>query len=529
MHKLHINNSFTNSLPQDPITENYTRQVTGAAYSLAQPVAFKNAQVIHVSELAQELGFSEEEVKSTAFQELVTGQNLPDGTAPYAMAYAGHQFGNWAGQLGDGRAINLFEILHNENRWALQLKGAGPTPYSRRGDGFAVLRSSIREHLCSEAMHYLGVPTTRSLSLSLSGNDVLRDMLYDGNAAHEKGAVVCRVAPSFLRFGNFEYAAAQGENQYLQQLTDYTIDTFYQHITASGKAKYLQFFQEVTDRTLEMIIHWQRVGFVHGVMNTDNMSILGLTIDYGPYGWLEPYEHGWTPNTTDRQHKRYRYGAQPEIGLWNLLQLANALYELINDGPALEEILNNYKASYQSQYLAMMKSKIGLTSSQENDAELIATLEHHLQLHETDMTLFFRELAQVDAQMDANTAFVTISMAFYDLENLSEPHQWSWLEWLETYMKRLQLEQDVNGVDDTAFAKAKQQQMNATNPKYVLRNYIAQLVIDDADKGDYKLLNDVYRMLKNPYTDQPEFDHYYDLRPDWARNKVGCSMLSCSS
>ncbi|GAK88937.1 selenoprotein O and cysteine-containing homologs [Nonlabens ulvanivorans] len=529
MHDIHINNSFTDALPQDPITKNYTRQVTGAAYSLAQPLVFKNAQVIHVSELAQELGFTDDEVQSLAFKNIVTGQEFPDGVAPYAMAYAGHQFGNWAGQLGDGRAINLFEMVHHSQRWALQLKGAGPTPYSRSGDGLAVLRSSIREHLCSEAMHHLGIPTTRSLSLSLSGNQVLRDMLYDGNAAHEKGAIVCRVAPSFIRFGNFEWAAAQGNPEYLKQLTDYTIKTFYSHITTTGKEAYLQFFKEVTASTLDTIIHWQRVGFVHGVMNTDNMSILGLTIDYGPYGWLEPYDHGWTPNTTDRQNKRYRYGAQPEIGLWNLLQLANALYELINDGPALEAILNDYKANYQSQYLTMMQSKLGLQTSQENDQELIATLEHHLQLHETDMTLFFRELALIEPQMDADKAFVTISMAFYDLENISEPHQWSWLEWLERYLQRLQLEQDALGMDGIAFAKAKQQQMNAINPKYVLRNYIAQLVIDDADKGDYTLLNEVYRMLQRPYDEQPEFDKWYDLRPDWARNKVGCSMLSCSS
>jgi len=529
MHKLNIDNSFTAALPQDPITENFTRQVTEAAYSLVQPVTFKKAQLIHASKFTQELGFNKEETQSIEFEKLVTGQQFPDNVESYAMAYAGHQFGNWAGQLGDGRAINLFEILHGKNRWVLQLKGAGPTPYSRRGDGFAVLRSSIREHLCSEAMYHLGVPTTRSLSLSLTGEQVLRDMLYDGNQAYEKGAVVCRVAPSFVRFGNFEWAAAQGNNDYLKKLTDYTISTFYKHITATGKEAYLQFFKEVTNRTLEMIIHWQRVGFVHGVMNTDNMSILGLTIDYGPYGWLEPYEHGWTPNTTDHQNKRYRYGAQPEIGLWNLLQLANALFELVNDGPALEEILNSYKSNYQSQYLAMMKSKIGLITTQENDGELIATLEHHLQLHETDMTLFFRELALVDPQMDAENAFITISMSFYDLENLSEPHQWSWLEWMENYLKRLQLEQDMSGVDGIAFAKAKQQQMNRINPKYVLRNYIAQLVIDDAEKGNYQLLNDVYKMLQKPYEDQPEFDKWYDLRPDWARNKVGCSMLSCSS
>lgn len=521
--------SFTTSLPQDPIKENYTRQVSNAAYSLVTPKTFHKTSLLHTSALAQELNFSKEETQSTAFKNLVTGQQLPPKITPYAMAYAGHQFGNWAGQLGDGRAINLFETLHNGKRWAYQLKGAGPTPYSRQGDGFAVLRSSVREHLCSEAMHYLGVPTTRSLALSLSGEYVMRDMLYDGNPALEQGAIVCRVAPSFIRFGNFELFAAQGENELLKFLTNYTITTFYPQITASGPGAYLQFFQEVTDRTLDMIIHWQRVGFVHGVMNTDNMSILGLTIDYGPYGWLEPYDHNWTPNTTDRQHSRYRYGAQPEIGLWNLLQLANALFPLIEDAPALEKILNNYKATYQVKYRAMMLSKLGLTTNLANDDQLIAQLEHTLQLHEVDMTLFFRELSEITAQTSGEEAFAILSFAFYDLESLSEPHQWSWLDWIDTYLIRLKHEQEQLGLLDSLFATARKTQMNAVNPKYVLRNYMAQLAIDAANKGDHTLLEELHELLKKPYDEQPEHEKWYDLRPDWARTKVGCSMLSCSS
>ncbi|QJP35692.1 YdiU family protein [Nonlabens sp. Ci31] len=529
MRKLHIDNSFTNSLPKDPVAENYTRQVTSIAFSKAEPLKFPKSSFIHVSKLAKELGFTEEEILSEEFLQLFTGQHLYPHTEPYAMAYAGHQFGNWAGQLGDGRAINLFETLQNEKRWAFQLKGAGPTPYSRRGDGLAVLRSSIREHLCSEAMHHLGIPTTRSLSLALSGEEVLRDVMYDGHPDYEKGAIVCRVAPSFIRFGNFELAAAQGENELLKKLTDYTISTFFTDIKTSGAAAYLQFFQEVTDRTLEMIMHWQRVGFVHGVMNTDNMSILGLTIDYGPYGWLEPYDHGWTPNTTDRQHKRYRYGAQPEIGLWNLLQLANALFPLIEDAPALQKVLDSYKTNYQAQYLDTMMNKIGIYYTHKDDRDLLQALEENLHLHETDMTIFYRELSKIDSKTAITDAFNMISVAFYTINDVEETHKKTWLQWLETYLERLVFDMEQNDGENSAFAKARIEKMNATNPKYVLRNYISQLVIDAADQGDYELLREVYSMLQKPYDEQPKYEKWYALRPEWARSKVGCSMLSCSS
>jgi uncharacterized protein YdiU (UPF0061 family) len=529
MHKLHIHNSFTNALPKDPINENFTRQVTDAAYSLASPVPFKKASLIHVSQFAKELGFEEQEIHEEEFLQLFTGQHLYPKTESYAMAYAGHQFGNWAGQLGDGRAINLFEIVHKEQRWAFQLKGAGPTPYSRLGDGLAVLRSSIREHLCSEAMHHLGIPTTRSLSLALSGEEVLRDMMYDGNTAYEKGAIVCRVAPSFIRFGNFELAAAQGENDLLKKLTDYTISTFFTDIKSSGKDAYLQFFKQVTNRTLEMIMHWQRVGFVHGVMNTDNMSILGLTIDYGPYGWLEPYDHGWTPNTTDRQNKRYRFGAQPEIGLWNLLQLANALFPLIEDSTALQEILDSYKTNYQVQYLETMMNKLGIYHMHKDDRDLMQNLEESLHLHETDMTIFYRELCKITSKTDVTEAFKIISIAFYNFQELVDQHKNTWMQWLESYRIRLQFDLEQSPLDRYAFAKARTQKMNGINPRYVLRNYISQLIIDEADKGNYELLHEVYKMLQNPYTEQPEFEKWYALRPEWARSKVGCSMLSCSS
>ena len=333
--KLNIKDKFNKELPADPIIKNTRRQVKEACYSFVTPKKTANPELLHVSiEMLDEIGLSVDDAQSKSFLNIITGNSIIPDTNPYAMCYGGHQFGNWAGQLGDGRAINLTEIEHNDKSWTLQLKGAGETPYSRTADGLAVLRSSIREYLCSEAMHHLGIPTTRALSLALTGDKVLRDMLYDGNSAYEKGAIVCRVSESFLRFGNYQIFAARQDNKTLKMLIDYTINYHYSHLGSPSKNSYLLFFQEVLNKTLELIINWQRVGFVHGVMNTDNMSILGQTIDYGPYGWLEGYDHNWTPNTTDSQFKRYRYGAQLDIGLWNLYQLANALYPLIEETEA---------------------------------------------------------------------------------------------------------------------------------------------------------------------------------------------------
>ncbi|SCX98078.1 Uncharacterized conserved protein YdiU, UPF0061 family [Nonlabens sp. Hel1_33_55] len=513
--------TFEEKLSADASKSSEPRQVLKSHYSLIDTQPFESPQVIHVSNvMASVLGFSNADLNSVKFKDLVTGKaDYLDKS--FAMNYGGHQFGNWAGQLGDGRAINIGQIENGDVQWQLQLKGAGPTPYSRRGDGYAVLRSSIREHLCSEAMHHLGVPTTRSLSLSLSGNEVYRDMFYDGNPAYEKGAIVCRVAPSFIRFGNFQIFAANNEKDELQQLVDYTIEHHFAHIKSSGTEKYLEFFQEVTTTTLTMIMHWQRVGFVHGVMNTDNMSILGLTIDYGPYGWLDDYNPGWTPNTTDNQHKRYRYGAQPEIGLWNLWQLANALFLLINDSTALGDILDSYKREYPIRHQEMMKSKLGLQKKDFNDAILIKDLLDLLPIYETDMTIFYRQLIAVNQDSTFNEAWEVLKISFYDVEQMPASVKNQWVKWIENYIERLEKE--------SAFEKARTLQMQQSNPKYVLRNYISQLVIEKAEEVNYDLLNEVYEMLKKPYEDQPEMKHWYAKRPDWARNKPGSSQLSCSS
>ena len=325
---LTLQNDFVTSLPGDPVRLPGTRQVASAAWSFAPPTAVKLPRVLASSPAAADLldlprGW---DTDADLVAALGGNQVLP-GTTPYAACYGGHQFGSWAGQLGDGRAITLGERINARGeRWEMQLKGAGPTPYSRRADGRAVLRSSIREFLCSESMHALGVPTTRALCLVGTGESVVRDMFYDGNPEQEPGAIVVRLAPSFIRFGNFEIFAARRDHERLRLLYDYTASRFYPDFL--GKDRVVDLFSEVCRRTAVKISHWMAAGFVHGVMNTDNMSILGLTLDYGPYGWLDDFNPDFTPNTTDHPGGRYRYQQQPDVALWNLSRLASALLPL---------------------------------------------------------------------------------------------------------------------------------------------------------------------------------------------------------
>lgn len=516
--ELNIKDTFSKELPADVILENSRRQVKSACFSYVTPKIPGNPSLIHVSpEMIETLGLNEFQ-KNPDFLKVVSGAKVLPNTNPYAMCYGGHQFGNWAGQLGDGRAINLTEIEHDGKRWSLQLKGAGETPYSRTADGLAVLRSSIREYLCSEAMFHLGVPTTRALSLALSGDKVLRDVMYDGNPAYEQGAIVSRVAPSFIRFGNFEILAAQRDDKTLKTLVDFTIKEYFPDLGKPSKGTYLRFFKEVSKRSMDMVIHWQRVGFVHGVMNTDNMSILGLTIDYGPYGWLEDYDLGWTPNTTDRANKRYRFGTQPQIVLWNLLQLANAIYPLVEDAGLLQEILNEYQEEVQVAYLEMMKSKLGLFETYDNDRKIIEDLENVLELSETDMTLFFRLLSNFKDEADG---LILIKDAFYNPEEIKGEIETKWNTWFSNYEERL--------LKETKGNKERTELMNSVNPKYVLRNYMAQLAINAAELGDYSIVDELFTMLINPYDEQENYQKWFAKRPDWARDKVGCSMLSCSS
>ena len=306
----------------------------------------------------------------------------------------------------------------------------------------------------------------------------------------------------------------------MKTLVDYTINHFFSHLGKPSKESYLAFFNEVVNLNIDMVVHWQRIGFVHGVMNTDNMSILGLTIDYGPYGWLEGFDFGWTPNTTDREFKRYRFGTQPEVIQWNLFKLANALYPLIEEAAGLEAILGNYQKKYTEKYNDMMRSKLGLFDKHNDDSLLIKDLESILHLTETDMTIFFRNLNQFSSEK-AKEGINIISDAFYMPEEVTGVIRKKWARWFETYAKRLELE--------SMSVEERVVKMNQVNPKYVLRNYMAQLAIEAADKGDYTLINELFNLLKKPYEEQTEYQKWFVKRPDWARHKVGCSMLSCSS
>lgn len=523
---LKFDNRFLRELPADPDSRNQVRQVERACYSRVQPIQVSAPQLVaYAPEVAGLLDLAPAACETDDFAQIFVGNRLLPGMEPYACCYGGHQFGNWAGQLGDGRAINLGEIVNRQGeRWALQLKGAGPTPYSRQGDGLAVLRSSVREFLCSEAMHHLGVPTTRALSLLLTGEQVTRDMFYDGHPKAEPGAVVCRVAPSFTRFGSFQIFTWRNEIDQLRQLLDYTIRTDFPGLGVPSVAVYLQWFEEVCRRTAAMIVHWMRVGFVHGVMNTDNMSVLGLTIDYGPYGWLEDYDPDWTPNTTDAQAKRYRFGNQPQIALWNLAQLANAIYPLIEQTEPLEAALQIYADCYKQGWQQMMAQKLGLKRFEaDTDLPLTDRLEKLLCLVETDMTIFYRKLADLAPDPDHNdeSLLAPLLEAYYQPEELTEHHKAQICDWLRCYLQRV--------AQDGCPPAERRQQMNAVNPKYVLRNYLAQLAIDKAEVGDFSLVNQLLQVMRQPYAAQPGMEEFARKRPEWARQRAGCSMLSCSS
>jgi len=519
-----LDNQFTATFTADPVTENYPRQVL-SAYSFVQPTATKMPRLIATSEsVVTQLGLTQEQVNSAAFLQLCSGNGLFHEMKPFAMCYGGHQFGHWAGQLGDGRAINLAEVLTQDHgHKTLQLKGAGPTPYSRTADGLAVLRSSIREFLCSEAMFHLGIATTRALSLSLTGDNVVRDMFYDGHAKAESGAVVCRVSSSFLRFGSFQLPASRQDLSLLTQLVDYVITRDFPHLGTPSPTVYLAWFNEVCDRTCALMVDWMRVGFVHGVMNTDNMSIIGETIDYGPYGWIDNFDLNWTPNTTDAQGKRYRFGAQGEMAQWNLFQLANAIFPLINDAEPLQKALNDFAKNYQQQWQHMMAAKLGIELAAERastaELSLLVDLEDILMSIETDMTIFYRRLADLP---DDNARWLThLTVCFYDEKEITASYQERLVSWLERYVK----------LRDSGDQRREviSQRMNATNPKYVLRNYLAQQAIELAEQQDYSLLRQLQQVLSLPYDEQPAFDHLAEKRPLWAKHKAGCSMLSCSS
>ncbi len=527
---LPFDNRFTAELPADPDTSNHLRQVRGACFSRVRPTPVPAPVTLAWSpEVAELLRLDPELCRSDDFAQVFAGNRVPAGADPFAANYGGHQFGAWAGQLGDGRAIALGEVLDREGRHqTLQLKGAGPTPYSRRGDGRAVLRSSIREFLCSEAMHHLGIPTTRALSLVTTGEPVVRDVLYNGHPRPEPGAVVCRVAPSFTRFGTFQLPAARGELDLLRHLVEFTIATDFPHLAEQAptfEEAMAAWFAEVCRRTAALVVDWMRVGFVHGVLNTDNMSILGVTIDYGPYGWLESFDPGWTPNTTDADTRRYRYGAQPEVVWWNLLQLGHTLANLIEDPEPLQAGLDGYNERYHDGFRAMMAERLGWGAPRDGDDGLVRQLLAVLGGTETDQVLFFRNLARVPVdptgELTDDQLLAPLADAWYRPEELVGEVRNAVAGWLRAWARRV-----VEGgvVDDE-----RRRRMDALNPRFVLRNYLAQEAIDAAEQGDPFLVHELLDVLRRPYDEQPGRERFSARRPEWARQRVGCSMLSCSS
>ena len=518
---LTFDNRFIRELPGDPEPRNFIRQVEGVAWSKVSPTPVHAPRLLaHSREMADRLGFSADEVASDAFAEVFAGNRRLPGMEPFASNYGGHQFGHWAGQLGDGRAISLGEAVNADGeRWDLQLKGAGPTPYSRGADGRAVLRSSIREFLCSEAMHHLGVPTTRALSLVGTGEMVERDMFYDGHPQMEPGAVVCRMAPSFIRFGTFELPASRGDTALLRSLVDFTIDRDFPHLRDMpvGEARDAAWFGEVCERTARLMAEWMRVGFVHGVMNTDNLSILGLTIDYGPYGWIDNYDPDWTPNTTDAQRRRYRFGQQPQVAYWNLGRLAGALSPLFGGVEPLQEGLQRFVEAYTLAERDAIARKLGLAECRDGDVALMETLRGLLARAEVDKTLFFRGLMDIDPMAPG---LAPMAPAFYDPEK-RDVDAGAFAAWLAQLAARW--------ADDPLGADERRERMRLANPRYVLRNYLAQQAIDRAHEGDLAGVHELLDVMRRPYDDQPGRDAYAARRPDWARQKAGCSMLSCSS
>jgi uncharacterized protein YdiU (UPF0061 family) len=507
-------NKFVQDFDGDATGNNMPRQTPNVFYSLVQPTSVQAPELLAWSEaLAQELGLDKPNKKDIS---VLAGNDLAPNMQPYAARYGGHQFGHWAGQLGDGRAITLSELVAPSGKsFELQLKGAGPTPYSRRADGRAVLRSSVREYLMSEAMYYLGVPTTRALGLVTTGDQVLRDMFYDGHPAYEPGAIVMRVAPSFLRFGNYEIFAALGEIDNLKKLIDWTIEQHFPHIT--GQDKMLQWFREVVLRTAALMVEWMRVGFVHGVMNTDNMSILGLTIDYGPYSFVDDFDLNFTPNTTDLPGRRYAFGKQPSIAKWNLGCLAGALVPLFNDEKELISILEEYDEAFWIGYYRMMGNKIGIDDIDENDVQFIRNMEKMLSYTKPDMTMFFQLL--IDLPVDSNDEEIISHFESTFYQTLNEEQKKEFIETLQAYLERVKR--------NKISSEERMQLMRHTNPRFVLRNYLLHQAIEGLEKGDTSLFEKLQQAMKEPYS--TKWDEYFAKRPEWATEQAGCSMLSCSS
>ena len=468
-------------------------ELPNLCYDRVDPEPLKKPFLIHANdEVAKLLNIDISD--HNELTKFVNGELKLEGTDNFAMCYAGHQFGHFVPRLGDGRAINIGTITNEFNeQYHLQLKGAGQTLYSRSGDGRAVLRSSIREYLMSEAMHGLGIETTRALALIGSEHSVYRQ-------TWEKGSIVLRVSPSWVRFGTFEYFTHSKNFKELEALADYAIDECYPHLSHEEN-KYFHFFAEVMGKTARLMAEWQVVGFNHGVMNTDNMSVLGLTIDYGPFAFLDDYDSNFICNHTD-QNGRYSFGNQPRIGEWNLRALMLAFEPLVAQ-ERLEKIMEHYGRLYSRHFLYLMGKKLGLDEVSDKDFDFMTQMFGMLQSLNVDYTLFFRTLSRYNGERKA----------LLKLGLLHTPMN----EWLDEYDKRLE--------QNSTSQEERHERMLKTNPKYVLKNYMLQEAIDQAEKGDYKLVDELFKIAQNPYAEHEAFERWAGVTPDEFKNR----KLSCSS
>lgn len=460
-------------------------------YAMSTPEPLDEPYLISFNPKAAELiGLDTDIATDPRFVALLNGTFVPKGTRPFSMCYAGHQFGHFAGRLGDGRAMNLGSI----NGWHLQTKGSGETLYARMADGRAALPSSIREYLMSEAMFHLGIPTTRALGIIGSQTKIIRSPV-------EHAAIVMRLSPSWVRFGTFQYFHYFKEYDKLKSLTEYVITESYPHLQ-HDEDRYFKFFCEVVDRTATLIAQWQGVGFIHGVMNTDNMSIAGLTLDYGPYAMLDDFQYGFVSNKSDRAG-RYSYAEQPNVSYWNLTMLSQALSTLI-DKQKMQQKLDDYGAFiYPDAYTLVMCKKMGLFRRLEEDKELIEALLRALQDAYVDYTIFFRTLCRYDGE---RSPLYDIAMNPVAIDN-----------WLNLYDERL--------AKETHTQAQRQEAMLKTNPKYVLKNYMLQDAITLAKRGDFTLVETLLYLAAHPYDELPEFEHFAKETPEEHKNIT----FSCSS
>lgn len=476
--------AFYTRLPPTPLPDPYLVAASPAAAALIQldPAEFTRPE----------------------FAQIFAGNQLLPGSEPLAAVYSGHQFGMWAGQLGDGRAHLLGEVAGAGSGWEIQLKGAGQTPYSRFADGRAVLRSSIREFLCSEAMAALGIPTTRALCVVGSNEPVRRETI-------ETAAVVTRLAPSFIRFGSFEHWAARKRTDELRQLADYVIDRFRPECRDAANP-YAALLADVARRTASLMAQWQTVGFMHGVMNTDNMSILGLTLDYGPFGFMDAFDAGHICNHSD-DHGRYSYRAQPQIGHWNLYALGHALSSLVGERADVQAAIeDNYTATFEATFMARVRAKLGFAEALPGDEDFVGETFGLLQRLRIDFTQFFRFLSALPAEVDdAHRAATDAPLRDIVIDRFALD------AWIDLWRARLKAE----GRPDAE----RQAAMRAVNPKYVLRNWIAESAIRAAQAGDFSETDTVLACLSKPFDEQPEFERFAAPPPDWA----GGLSVSCSS